>query len=147
MLVILLEDIKKLGKKNEIKKVNLGYAVNFLFPKKLAIKATKELIEKAEKQKLIDEEKEKEKVIETKKLAKKIQGKRFILKVKAGEEGQLFSAISQKTIAEKIKENGFDVDLKQIVINEPIKKIGEHKVSINFGEDLKSIVNIVINKE
>ncbi|NMB47464.1 50S ribosomal protein L9, partial [Patescibacteria group bacterium] len=47
----------------------------------------------------------------------------------------------------KIKENGFDVDLKQIVINEPIKKIGEHKVSINFGEDLKSIVNIVINKE
>jgi large subunit ribosomal protein L9 len=78
MLVILLEDIKKLGKKNEIKKVNAGYAVNFLFPKKLAVKATKELIEKAEKQKLIDEEKEKEKAIETKKLAKKIQGKMLV---------------------------------------------------------------------
>lgn len=147
MLVLLLQNVSKLGLKNEIKNVNDGYAKNFLFPKKLAIKATPELIKKAEVEKALEENKQKRNIELTKKLANDIEGKRFIIKAKAGEEGQLFQAISVEKIAEKINQNGFAIEQKQIFIEEPIKKIGDHKVKIKFGTGLESTINVVIDKE
>lgn len=147
MLVILLQNVNKLGLKNEIKNVNDGYAKNFLFPKKLAIKATPELIKKAEIEKALEAKKEKENIELNKKLASNIEGKRFIIKAKAGEEGQLFQAISVEKIAEKINQNGFTIEQKQIFIEEPIKKIGEYKVKIKFETGSESIINVVIDKE
>lgn len=147
MLVLLLQNVNKLGDKNEIKNVSDGYAKNFLFPKKLAIKATPELIKKAEKQKVLEEKKQEEIQKLSTEQAKKIEGKRFIIKVKAGEEGQLFEAISAIKIAEKMNQNGFNIDQKQIILKEPIKKIGDHKVSVKFGADLQSTVTVVIDKE
>lgn len=147
MLVILLQNVNKLGLKNEIKNVNDGYAKNFLFPKKLAIKATPELIKKAEIEKALEAKKEKENIELTKKLASNIEGKRFIIKAKAGEEGQLFQAISVEKIVEKINQNGFTIEQKQIFIEEPIKKIGEYKVKIKFETGSESIINVVIDKE
>lgn len=147
MLVLLLKDVNKIGKKDEVKNVSDGYANNFLFPKNLAKRATPEIVKKAEAQKVIDDEKKKaEKELLTKK-AKEIEGKRFIIKVKTGEEGQLFEAISAKKIAEKVTQNGFEVSEKQIIIKEPIKKIGDFKVSVKLTADLESTINVVIDKE
>jgi len=147
MLILLLENIKNLGKKNEIKNVSDGYANNFLFIKKLAIKATPELIAKAKIAKALEDEKERKEKETIKQESKKINDKRFIIKVKTGNEGQLFEAVSIAKIAEKINQNGFAVDVKQIIIKEPIKKIGEYKVTIKFNSELESTVNIIIDKE
>ena len=87
MLVILLENVNKIGKKNELKNVSPGYAKNFLFPKKLAIVATPELIKKAEEMKEIEKATLAEKEAFSKKQAKDIEGKRFIIKTNAGDEG------------------------------------------------------------
>ena len=83
----------------------------------------------------------------TKKQAKDIEGKRFIIKTNAGDEGQLFEGISAKKIAEKVSENGFEVEEKQIIIEEPIKKIGEFKIKVVFDKGLESFINVVIDKE
>ena len=147
MLVILLENINKIGKKNELKNVSPGYAKNFLFPKKLAIVATPELIKKAEEMKEIEKAALAKKEESTKKQAKDIEGKRFIIKTNAGDEGQLFEGISAKKIAEKVSENGFEIEEKQIIIEEPIKKIGEFKIKVVFDKGLESFINVVIDKE
>lgn len=147
MLVLLIENVKNLGKKNEIKNVSDGYANNFLFVKKLAIKATPELVQKAKAAETLEKERQKKEAENIKEQAKKINDKRFIIKVKAGEEGQLFEAVSAIKIAEKINQNGFSVDAKQIIINEPIKKVGEHKAIVKFNAELESTVNIIIDKE
>ncbi len=147
MLVILLENIDKLGNKGEVKNVKDGFARNFLFPRNLAVKATPELLKKAEEDKAKQEEKQKQKEKLVLELAKKIEGKRFIIKAKAGDEGQLFSAISSSKIADKIKENGFEVDSKQLILKEAIKKIGDYKIEIEFKKDLKSTINVIIDKE
>lgn len=147
MLVLLLQNIKKIGNKNEIKNVSDGYAKNFLFPKKLAIKATSELIKKAEAEKVLEKEKQELAVKLVAEQAKKINGKRFIIKTKTGKEGQLFEAISALKIAEKIKQNGFEIEAKQIEIKEPIKKIGNYKVNVRFNAELESTINVVIDKE
>ncbi len=147
MLVLLIENVKNLGKKNEIKNVSDGYANNFLFVKKLAIKATPELVQKAKAAEALEKERQKKEAENIKEQAKKINDKRFIVKVKAGEEGQLFEAVSAIKIAEKINQNGFSVDAKQIIINEPIKKVGEHKAIVKFNAELESTVNIIIDKE
>lgn len=147
MLVILLENIDKLGNKGEVKNVKDGFARNFLFPRNLAVKATPELLKKAEEDKAKQEEKQKQKEKLALELAKKIEGKRFVIKAKAGDEGQLFSAISSSKIADKIKENGFEVDSKQLILKEAIKKIGDYKIEIEFKKDLKSTINVIIDKE
>ncbi|MFA7142058.1 MAG: 50S ribosomal protein L9 [Candidatus Paceibacterota bacterium] len=147
MLVILLENIDKLGNKGEVKNVKDGFARNFLFPRNLAVKATPELLKKAEEDKAKQEEKQKQKEKLALELAKKIEGKRFVIKAKAGDEGQLFSAISSSKIADKIKENGFEVDSKQLILKEAIKKIGDYKIEIKFKKDLKSTINVIIDKE
>lgn len=147
MLVLLLKDVNKIGKKDEVKNVSDGFANNFLFPKNLAVRATPEIVKKAEiKQKEEIEKKKIEKELTIKK-SKEIEGKRFIIKAKAGEEGQLFEAISIKKIAEKINQNGFEVSEKQIIVKEPIKKIGEFKVLVKLNSDLESEINVVIDKE
>lgn len=147
MLVILLENINKIGKKNDIKNVNDGYASNFLIPRKLAIIATPELIEKTKKTQIAQEKKKEETHKEAENQAKEIEGKRFILKVKTGEEGQLFEAVHPEAIAEKINQNGFSIKADQLIIDEPIKKLGEFKVKIKFEPKIEATINLVIDKE
>jgi large subunit ribosomal protein L9 len=143
MKVVLLENVKKLGNKNEIKEVNNGYAKNFLFPQKLAAIATSQMIKQAEANAQKQEELKAKAVLEAEKTAREIKDKRFIIKMKTGDEGQLFEAVSIK----KISENGFTIDEKQIEIGEPIKKIGEFKVKINFNKNLTSFINVVVQEE
>jgi large subunit ribosomal protein L9 len=133
MKVVLLQDVKGLGKKDSVVEVNDGYARNYLIPRKLAVPAT-EGLEKHLKEKKEAEQKKKEKELKAAKdLASKLEKSQIIIKAKAGENGKLFGSITNKEIAEEIKKQlGFDIDKKKIELDDPIKLIGSYDVVIRL---------------
>jgi len=147
MQVILLADIEKLGKKFEIKEVKDGYALNFLIPKGMAKKATKETLKWLRSQKETSEKKVEEELKKTQDFASSIDGQEVMLQVKVGEEGQLFESITSQKIAEKLKELGFEVKKTQINLVDPIKELGEFPVKIKFEHNLESEIKIIVTEE
>lgn len=147
MKVILLENIKQLGQKYEIKNVKDGYARNYLIPKGLAIPATKEKIEWALKQQEIYAKKAEEKLKEVQKMAEKLDGQEIIFSVKVGEKGQLFEAINNVKIAQKLKEMGFEVKKNQVLLEEPIKELGEYQIKLALEEGLEPEITLIVNAE
>lgn len=145
MKVILKENIKGVGQKNEIKEVADGYARNFLFPKQLAKKATETEIKKAKK---LKKKKEKEKVKKRKeleKLAKEIKTKEIEFLMKIGDKGQLFKSINKEDIQEKVKELGYDgIKEKHIKLENPIEKEGEYEINLELDKNLESKIKIVV---
>ncbi|MDO8492727.1 MAG: 50S ribosomal protein L9 [bacterium] len=144
MRVILLQDVPKVGKKYEVKEVSGGYASNFLFPKKLAIVATKESSVKAEseRQRITDLHKMQEDL-----LSKNLAGLAEIkvtLKEKANESGHLYSKVHAEEIAKAVKEQtGLDVQAQFIELKEPIKAIGEHNITVTaHGKKATFVLNI-----
>ncbi len=147
MRVILLKDVKNLGKKDEIKRVSDGYARNFLLRQNLAKIAGQGDVEMVEKKKEVEEIKKEEKKKEEKETAKKIESLSVTIKVKAGEKDELFESINAQKISEKIGEAGFDVEKEQVDLDNPIKELGDYKVKINFKHADSAEVKIKVNKE
>ncbi len=147
MKVILLKNIESLGKANEIKNVPNGYARNFLFPKNLAVLATKEAINSVEQKKKSDEVKNAKEVASAKELAEKLNGLELNLKVKVGSEGQLFESITKQKVAEKIMELGFNIDKNHIEMEDHIKQKGIFPVIIKTGHGFSSEVKLSISEE
>jgi large subunit ribosomal protein L9 len=147
MQVILLQDIEKLGKKFDVKEVANGYALNFLIPKGLAKKMTKETLEWLKVQKEILAKNAEEGLKKTQDFATSIDGQEIILPVKIGEEGQLFESITSQKIAEKLKELGFEIKKTQIDLLDPIKELGEFPVKIKFEHNLEAEIKIIITEE
>jgi large subunit ribosomal protein L9 len=147
MKVILLSDVKKLGKKNDIKNVSDGYGRNFLLKQNLARIATEkdsamiEKIKETEKEKKVKErEKEKE-------VAKKIDQKKIEMALKVGEKGELFESVTAVKIAEKVKELGFEISKDQVSLDKPIKSLGTYPVGIKFKEGLEVFIKLTIVEE
>ena len=147
MKVILLEDIEKLGKKFDIKEVANGHALNFLIPKGMAKKVTKETLKWLNAQKEILAKKSEEELKKTQEFASSIDGQEIIIPVKLGEEGQLFESITSQKIVEKIKELGFEVKKTQIDLVEPIKELGEFPIKIKFEHNLEAEIKVIITEE
>lgn len=147
MQVILLEDIEKLGKKFDIKEVANGYALNFLIPKGMAKKATKETLKWLKTQKEILAKKAEEELKKTQDFASSIDGQELMLQVKIGEEGQLFESITSQKIVEKLKEMGFEIKKTQIDLIDPIKELGEFPVKIKFEHNLEAEIKLIITEE
>ena len=148
MKVILLQDIKNVGKKNQIINANDGYARNFLFPKKLAIEANKENTLKLEAKQASDTRKKNLEIEENKKIAKQIENTTLELKVKAGSNGKTFGGITTKEIAEGLKAKiGIDIDKKKIVLKETIKTIGTFTTQVKFGDGISANLTIIIKPE
>lgn len=146
MKVILLQDIKNVGRKDEIINANDGYARNFLFPKKLALEATKDNLLKLQAKKDSQAHKKNLEIEEFKKQAEKINNIELTLKVKAGENGKIFGGVTAKEIAEELKKQyKMEIDKKKIVLKETIKNIGRFSVEVKFGEGInaKLALNIV----
>ncbi|WP_244834139.1 50S ribosomal protein L9 [Clostridium sp. BJN0001] len=147
MKVILLKDVKKIGKKGEVINTSDGYARNFLFPRKLAQEATdsnlhilNNKIANDRKQKLAELE-------EAQKLAAELKGKSVTIKAKTGENGKLFGAITSKDVAELIKKNyKVDVDKKKIVMN-AIKVEGEYEIEVKLYPEVSTKMKINIVKQ
>jgi len=148
MQVILLQDIKNVGKKDQIINANDGYARNFLFPKKLAIEATKDNLLKLKAKQDSNAHKKNLEIEENKKLAKKIEELTLELNVKAGENGKTFGGITSKEISESLKRQaGLDIDKKKIIVKETIKTIGTFTIDIKFGDGVNAKLKINIKPE
>lgn len=147
MQVILLQDVKDLGKKYEIKEVKPGFARNFLFPKGLAKSATKKNLEWVETQKEIEAKKAEGELKKVQGLASAIDGQEIIIPVKIGEEEQLFESITAQKIAEQLKKTGFNIKKSQIDLAEPIKELGEYPVKIKFEHNLEVEIKLVVVEE
>ena len=148
MKVILLQDIKNVGKKNEIINANDGYARNFLFPKKLAVEANKDNMLKLEAKQASNAHKKSLEIEENKKKAKQIEEITLNLKVKAGANGKTFGGITTKEIAEGLKkQTGIDIDKKKIALKETIKTLGTYTIEIKFGDGVNASLKICIKPE
>ena len=136
MKVILLEDVKSLGKKGEIVNVNDGYARNFILKKNLGLEATgKNLNDLKLQQNAAKVAKEKLEAAQA--LAKDLEDKSITVKIQAGVEGKVFGSISSKEIAlEAKKQLGMDIDKKKIVIPDAIKSLGTYNVNIKLHKDV-----------
>lgn len=152
MKVILLQDIKGVGKKNEIKDVKDGYARNFLLPKKMAIIATPNEIAIINRQKII-EDSELEKIsLKLKELAREFEGKNFVFYLKTGAKNEVFGSVAKSDIAAAIKKalpNKSEDIFRHLKIGleKPVRSLGEHSVKINFGSEANSEIKIIISPE
>ena len=133
MKVILLKDVKSLGKKDEIVDISDGYAKNYVLPKGLGKEANAANLNDLKLQKANEEKIAKEKLEDAKKMAAKLEAKEVTVKMKTGEGGKTFGAISSKEIAAAAKEQyNLDVDKKKIQLPEAIKSLGEYEVQIKL---------------
>lgn len=146
MKIILLKDVKNIGKKFDVKEVSSGYARNFLLPHNLAIVADNESLKKIEEKKKEEMRVAEETIKANELLSKEISQKRIEIKTKIGNEGQLFESINEQKISEKLKEAGFNIDKNQIIIEHPIKQKGEFEVIIKFNNNLQSKIKIIISE-
>ena len=145
MKVILLEDVKSLGKKGEIVNVNDGYARNFILPKKLGLEATSKNLNDLKLQKQNDEKVAQEKLDAAKALAEEIKEKSITVKIQAGVEGKVFGSISSKEIATEAKKQlNMDIDKKKIVIPDAIKSLGTYNVNIKLHKDVTDTLAVKV---
>ena len=139
MKVILLEDVKSVGKKDEVVEVNNGYARNVLFRKNLGIEATKKALNDLKLRKANDDKLAAEALAEAKVLAKEIEEKQLVLKMKVGEGGRTFGSISTKEIAAEAKKQlGYDLDKK---------KIGFHDVTIKVHPQVTATLRVKVEEK
>ncbi len=147
MKVILLEDVKSLGKKGDIVDVSDGYAKNFLLTKKKGVEANSKNMNDLKLKKANDEKVAAQNLEDAKALAADIENKTIVLKLKAGEGGKTFGSVSNKEIAEAAKaEYGLDIDKKKIVINEPIKSLGTYDVTVKLHPKVTGTLKIKVEE-
>ena len=133
MEVILLQDVKSLGKKGEKVKVNDGYARNFILPKKLGIEANAKNLNDLKLQKANEAKKAQEVLEEAQRFAEELKEKEVIVKLKSGNDGKTFGSISTKEIAHAAKEQlGFEIDKKKMQLVDPIRSLGVYNVAIKL---------------
>ena len=146
MRVILTTNIKKLGKMGDLISVKDGYARNYLFPNKMALRETKKNFEYYEKIKDEMKDKEKIKYDEAKKLIEQISKIKIIFKKEADEKDQLYGSISKKEILDFLGSNNLKIKSDDLIIRQPIKSLGEHKIEISPYVEVSEIFSVIVNK-
>ena len=147
MQVVLLEDVKSLGKKGQVVSVNDGYARNNILPKKLGIEANSKNLNELKLQKQHQEKLEAQALAEAQELASKIGTFKVELKVKTGEGGKIFGSVSTKEIAAAVKEQyGIDLDKKKMQLSEPIKTVGSHIIPVRIHKDVTAQLTLKVTE-
>lgn len=145
MEVILLEDVKNVGKKGEVVKVNDGYGRNVLIKKKQAVEATGKNLNDLKLKKANDDKIAAENLEAAKELGKKIEESSITIAIKVGEGGKSFGSVSSKEIAEEVKAQlGFDVDKKKVQLKDAIKTVGEHDVKIKLHPQVTTTLKVKV---
>ena len=148
MEVILLEDVKALGKKGEIVKVNDSYGRNFLLPKKLGLEANSKKLNDLKLQNANKAKIEKEKLEEAKALAEKMKDMSVTLEIKSGEGGKTFGSVSTKEIAEAVKKQlCLELDKKKMVLDEPIKTLGNHIIQVKLHKEVTANLTVKVKEK
>ena len=145
MQVVLLEDVKSLGKKGEIVNVNDGYARNFILKKKLGVEATAKNLNDLKLQKANAEKIAAEQLAAAKELAAKLEGMSVTLTMKAGEGGKAFGSVSGKEIAAAAKDQlNLEIDKKKLVLPEAIKTFGNHEVPVKLHKNVTGKLTVKV---
>ena len=147
MKVILLQDVKALGKKGEVVNVNDGYARNFILPKKLGVEANGKNLNDLKLQKNNEAKVAQEHLDAAKKLAEELKAGKVVLTMKVGEGGRTFGSVSSKEIAEAVKEQmHLEIDKKKIQLKEQIKTLGTHIVSVKLRPEVTAELNVSVKE-
>lgn len=147
MKVILLEDVKALGKKGEIVNVSDGYARNCILPKKLGLEATNKNLNDLKLKKANEERIAQAQLEEAQVLAKKIEAGKVELAIKVGEGGRAFGSVSSKEIAAAVKEQmGYDIDKKKIQLKDAIKALGTHMVPVKLHSKVTAELKVIVTE-
>lgn len=147
MEVILRQDVDKLGRRGEVVKVAEGYGRNFLLPRGLAMQvseANKAMIAKERKAHELRAAKEK---AEFESVAQRVASLRFIAPRKVGEHDVLYGSVTSGDIAEFLKAKGIEIDKRKVQLDEPIKKLGEHEVSVKLHPEVSANLRVLVTKE
>lgn len=148
MKVILLQDVKSLGKKDEIVNINDGYARNFILPKKLGIEATGKNLNDLKLHHANEEKLAKEALEEAKELAKNLEAGQIEVKIKTGEGGKTFGSVSTKEIAAEVKKQmGYEIDKKKIQMKDAIKTLGTHIVPVKIHTKVTAKLKVVVKED
>src|SRR5690606_10898489 len=147
MQVILKQRVEKLGVAGEVVNAKPGYARNYLIPQGIAYEATDANLKRIEREKVQFEKRAGEELAAAQERAKTIQDTSVTFSARAGEEGKLFGSITSSDIAEKLAEQGIEVDRRQIVLEEPLKALGVYSVPIRLHPDVRPEVKVWIIKE
>ena len=147
MKVILLEDVKALGKKGEIVNVSDGYARNCILPKKLGLEATSKNLNDLKLKKANEAKVAQEQLEEAQDLAKKIEAGKVELAIKVGEGGRAFGSVSSKEIAAAVKEQlGYDIDKKKVQLKDAIKTLGTHTVPVKLHAKVTADLKVIVTE-
>lgn len=148
MKVILLQDIKNVGKKEQIIEANDGYARNYLFPKKLAIEASKDNLTKLKAKKQSEANKKQAEMEANKELAKKIEKMELTISVKAGDNGKIFGGVTPKEVSDELSNQyKIEIDKKKISLKDAIKNLGRYTAEIKFGDGINAKLTLNITKQ
>ncbi len=146
MKVLLIKDVKGLGKAGEIKNAKDGYARNFLIPKGFAKVATDEVIKEWQKEQKRKEEELKKELAKLEELKNKIESVTLLIKHKLGANGQLYGAITNKEVAEHLHQKGIEIDKKHIEMKQ-IKTVGEWIADVKLGHGIHAKLKLIVEGE
>ena len=147
MKVILLEDVKSLGKKGDVVKVSDGYARNMLFPKKLGIEATAGNMKNLEQKRKIDEKNAAEELKRAQEFAKDLETKSVTVGIKVGTGGKTFGSVSTKEIADAAKRQlGIEIDKKKMVLASPLRELGETQVPVKVHPKVTANLKVIVKE-
>ena len=148
MKVILLQDVKSLGKKGEIVNVNDGYARNFILPKKLGLEANGKNMNDLKLQKNNEAKVAKEHLEAAKELAKQLEAGKVEVAIKVGEGGKVFGSVSNKEITAEVKKQlGLEIDKKKVQLKDALKTLGTHKVPVKLHPVVTAEVTVEVKEE
>ncbi len=148
MKVILLQDVKALGKKGETVEINDGYARNYVIPKKLGLEANSKNLNDLKLQRANEEKVAQEILEEAQEFAKKIEQTSVVVKMKTGEKGKTFGTISSKEIAKAaLEQQNMEIDKKKIQVPEPIKNLGVYEVTVKLHPKVSAKLKVKVEEE
>lgn len=147
MEVILRDDVPKLGRRGDIVAVKEGYARNFLFPRQLALPASSGNRKQVEQEKAAHARLEAKEVSDADALARMLALVTLTIPAKAGESDQLFGSVTAMDIAEALAVKGYDIDKRKVLLEEPIKTIGEYDVPLRLHRDVTAPVKVNVIRE
>ena len=147
MEIVLLEDVKALGKKGEIVKVNEGYARNFILPKKLGVEANSKNLNDLKLKKANQEKIAAKQLAAARELGEKLEKASITLSIKAGDNGKAFGSVSGKEISKAIQDQlNLEIDKKKLVLPEPLKTFGTHEVPVKLHKDVTAKLSVKVTE-
>lgn len=148
MKVLLIQNVKNLGKEGEIKEVADGYARNYLIPQGLAREATTTLLKETQERKVKEQKQKDKEKIQAQEFREKLDGKAITIKAKTGGGDKLFGAVTAREIAEVLKqEMKVDIDKKKIDLAEPIKHLGQYQIKLKIYPSIQAELTVIVAAE